>query len=237
MAVPHFELAESSSGYRQFTIGDSQMTESERIVSRFDLAELTDDRAAKIEAMAEALCDFDVDNNGGYVWGHRGDSWGSDYENGRDYYREMADAALGALQLWSLDALLDSVHYTAGIVSMSYHPVHAGELWKVFIDTPMGVSEVVHGTGPNRSAAGCRGEGAIYQERRNEMTERDDLAAAPAQNLVDDLKALTEEFDLRFQLTDPDAKVSVEQRTINSLFFALLEARRAVAKAKEAGNE
>ena len=48
--------------------------------------------------------------------------------------------------------------------------------------------------------------------------------------LTDDLKALTDEFGLRFQLADPDAKVSVEQRTINNLFFALLEARKGSKK-------
>ena len=135
------------------------MTESEHVVSRFDLAEMTDDRAAKIEAMAEALCDFDVDNNGGYVWGHRGDSWGSDYENGRDYYREMADAALGALQLWEIDATLDSVHPEMAIRHV--WRLRSGK-WEACISVPDGPdddgwydyigSEVV-GTGPTRIAA------------------------------------------------------------------------------------
>ena len=89
------------------------MTESEHVVSRFDLAELTDNRAAKIEAMAEAI-------QGSWpgiikAWEEgTGDPYTLDNLDELDAM-DMATAALGALQLWSLDALLDSVHPDCGV--------------------------------------------------------------------------------------------------------------------------
>lgn len=47
-----------------------------------------------------------------------------------------------------------------------------------------------------------------------------------------DLTALKEEFGVEFQLADPGAPVTVEQRMINNLFCALLEARAALGDAK-----
>ena len=139
MTVPYFELAESQDGHRRFTIGDSQMTESEHVVSRFDLAELTDDRAAKIEAMAEALWDYR----------RRGTDWEPWEElRGKSYYCGMADAALGALQLWSLDATLDSVHPSCWISDIA--PYDDAE-WCAEIRWPEQKSAV--GYGPTRIAA------------------------------------------------------------------------------------
>lgn len=59
------------------------------------------------------------------------------------------------------------------------------------------------------------------------------MAQDDSTKLMSDLTALQEEFGLTFALTDPDEAVTTEQRTINNLFFALLEARRDAMLKKE----
>ena len=76
---------------------------------------MTDDRAAKIEAMAKAM----------YEYGAR-HSWEEVAEVWREPYRQRAAAALDALAPWSLDALLG-----LNSATLNYQP---GE----YIDTPDG---------------------------------------------------------------------------------------------------
>lgn len=69
------------------------------------------------------------------------------------------------------------------------------------------------------------------------MTHTDDLrerVERASTDLMQDLSALLEEFDLKFDLTKPDRQVRVEQRTINNMFFALLNARAAAGPEPDA---
>ena len=160
MTEPYVELAESSAGYRQFTIGESTMTESEHVVSRFDLAELTDDRAAKIEAMAEAI----QRSLSGIIkaW-EEGTSDPYTLDNLELDARDMATAALGALQLWSLDALLDSVHPDCYIDGMKY----IDRQWYVWLMWPrIRMWDERRGTGSTRMEAIADAVAKAKGERR-----------------------------------------------------------------------
>ena len=114
------------------------MTESEHVVSRFDLAEMTDDRAAKIEAMAKALWDY---RRIGTDW----EPW--EELRGKSYYCGMAAAALGAMQLWSLDATLDSVHPRIGLGALY---MTTETVWRCIVVHNLHEYE---GLGPTRIAA------------------------------------------------------------------------------------
>ena len=104
---------------------------------------MTDDRAAKIEAMAKAM----------YEYGAR-HSWEEVAEVWREPYRQRAAAALDALAPWSLDALLDSVCPSATIASMGQV---ADDEWLVSIkwyrDNEDTWGAVALGNGPKRMDA------------------------------------------------------------------------------------
>lgn len=150
--------AQGEYGQDHYFFGES----SDRIMNHIDRL-LADravppvDDAERVDAAAIALCDFDVESNGGYVWDDRGDEWGSDYEYGRNHYRDMACAALEAAGAApSLDAMLDSVHPKANVearcISFPDDPVKWEAVVRVPIKGHVGYRSFRH-DGPTRMAA------------------------------------------------------------------------------------